>query len=74
MATTSNTGNPQKYVLMSQRPVVAQVKLFDYFIINYQVIIIFLIFLNYFCFQTPPNKTVYISQQNIKSEFQDPSN
>ncbi|XP_025191478.1 transcription initiation factor TFIID subunit 6 [Melanaphis sacchari] len=45
--TTSNTGNPQKYVLMSQRPVVTQ---------------------------TPPNKTVYISQQSIKSEFQDPSN
>jgi len=36
--------------------------------------IVFLYFLNYFCFQTPPNKTVYISQQNIKSEFQDPSN
>lgn len=27
-ATTSTAGNPQKYVLMSQRPAVAQVNLF----------------------------------------------
>jgi len=55
---------------MSQRPIVAQVNYLNDSIYDYSII-----YLNFFfCFQTPPNKTVYISQQNMKSEFQDPSN
>lgn len=65
---TTNTGNPQKYVLMSQRPVsTPQVNFFFYLTVLF-------IFLSFFLFQNSANKTIYISQQNIKSEFQDPNN
>lgn len=65
--TSNNSANPQKYVLMSQRPVATQVNIF--YCSKRNILLINCLFQN-----PSSNKTIYISQQNIKSEFQDPNN